>query len=103
MAKYILVYKTDNEWTNLPKDQVIKMMQAWGEWLGSMGSAVVDKGEAFKFGGKSVTADGITEADNKLSGYTIVEAATFDEALGFAKNSPAAQRGSVDVYEAFGV
>ena len=103
MAKYILVYKSKNDWTNLPKDQIVRMMDAWGEWLGSMGPAVVNKGEAFKFGGKKVTSTSTSDADNQTSGYTIVEAKDFDQALGFAKSSPVLRQGdaSVEVYEAF--
>jgi hypothetical protein len=104
MSKYIMVFKTQNDWTTLPKEQIGQFMQAWGEWLGSMGSAVVDKGEAFQTGGKSVTTSGVTDSDNMLSGYTIVEAKDFDEALAYAKNSPAIQNGgSVEVYAAFGM
>ena len=104
MAKYIFVYKNKNDWTNLPKEQVVQMMQAWGEWLGSMGSAVVDQGEAFRSGGKAVTAAGVTNADDMTSGYTLVEAKDFDEALAYAKKAPTLERGgTVEAYEAFGM
>jgi hypothetical protein len=106
MAKYILVYKskTANNMSNLPKEEVTKMMEMWGEWLGSMGSALVDRGEPFKSGGKSITADGIVDSDNLLTGYSIVEAKDFDEALSLAKNNPmvVGRGGTIEVYEAFG-
>jgi hypothetical protein len=105
MAKYILIYKNNSpsNMSALPKEQVIKMMEAWGEWLGSMGSSLVDKGEAFQSTGKSITADGVVEADNLLTGYSVVEAKDFDEALGLAQNNPAVlgRGGTVEVYEAF--
>lgn len=107
MPKYILVYKSNepNYMSKQSKEQVIKMMEAWGEWLGSMGSAVVDKGEAFKAGGKKLTAQGVEEADPYLNGYSIIEAKDYDEALQLVKDNPmlAAGGGSVEVYEAFGV
>lgn len=106
MAKYIMVYKAGHpiDTSTLPKEQITQMMDAWGEYLGSMGSAVVDKGEAFKSGGKSVTSKGTKDADNLLGGYSIVEAKDIDEALSLAKNAPIISRGgSVEVYEAFGV
>ena len=104
MSKYILVYKTKSDWANLSKEQIVKMMEAWGEWLGSMGSAVVDKGDAFKAGGKEVSAQGISDTDNHTTGYTLIEARDFDQALGLAKGSPSiAGGGSVEVYEAFGM
>jgi hypothetical protein len=107
MSKYIMVYKnnTPSTMSALPEEQVVKMMEAWGEWLGTMGSALVDRGDAFKSTGKSITADGVVDADNLLSGYSIIEAKDFDEALGLAQNNPmvAGRAGSVEVYEAFGV
>lgn len=106
MAKYILIYKnnTASKMSAMPKDEVIKMMEAWGEWLGSMGPALVDRGNAFQSTGKSITADGVVDADNLLTGYSVVEAKDFDEALGLAQNNPAVlgHGGTVEVYEAFG-
>lgn len=107
MAKYIMVYKgnTPNSMDSMPKEQVTKMMEAFGEWLGSMGSAVVDKGDAFKGGGKSITKNGVVAADDLLTGYSIIEAKDFDEALGLAQNNPMVLGGggTVEVYEAFGI
>jgi hypothetical protein len=106
MPKYILVNKSRQPFniTTIPKEQVMQMMQAWGEWVGSMGAAVVDKGEAFNPGGKRVTNDGVTNGDEHAAGYLIIEAGNFDEALRLAKTSPIVVRGgSVEVYEAFGV
>jgi hypothetical protein len=68
MPKYMLVHKTDNDWTQLPKSQINQIMQAWGEWLGTMNTAVIDKGEPFNPSGKTVTAQGTVNADTKLSG-----------------------------------
>ena len=106
MPKYIMVYKnkTPNNMSELPREQVSKMMEAWGEWLGSMGPAVIERGNAFKSTGKSITPDGVKDADNLLSGYSIIEAKDFDEALGFAKNNPMVMGGggTVEMYEAFG-
>ncbi len=107
MSKYIMVYKnsTPSTMSDLPKEQVTKMMEAWGEWLGSMGSAVVDRGNAFQSTGKSITADGVKKADNLLTGYSVIEAKNFDEALNLAQNNPLvmARGGTVELYEAFGV
>jgi hypothetical protein len=105
MSKYIMVYKGNSASTMsaIPKEQVVKMMEAFGEWLGSMGGAVVDKGVAFKSNGKSITPSGVVDADNLLTGYSVVEAKDFDEALSLAQNNPMVLGGggSVEVYEAF--
>jgi hypothetical protein len=106
MAKYIMVYKNKvaNNMSTLPKEEVMKMMEVWGEWLGSMGSALVERGNAFQSTGKSITADGVVDADNLLTGYSVVEAKDFDEALSLAQNNPMVmgRAGTIEVYEAFG-
>lgn len=102
MAKYILVYKSNQafDWSKLPKEEVTKVVNAWGAWLGLMGSAV-KAGDAFKFGGKSVSENGEKEADNLLTGFVIIEAKDFDEALSFAHKAPTvvSGEGSIEVYE----
>ncbi len=105
MAKYIFVYRSGQPFdiSKLPKEQVTQMMQAWGEWVGSMGPAVIDSGSAFNAGSKSVKQNGIERGDEFAAGYSIIEASTFDEALSLAQGSPIVARGgSVEVYEAFG-
>jgi hypothetical protein len=106
MGKYIMVYKSNsaNNMSSLPKEEVTKMMEIWGEWLGSMGSALVERGNAFKSGGKSITSEGVVDSDNLLTGYSVVEAKDFDEALSLAENNPMvlAKGGTIEVYEAFG-
>ena len=105
MNRYILVYKEKQAYdmSDMPEEEIAKVMEAWGEWLGSMGDSVIDKGDAFKEG--KVLEDGkVTAADGLTSGYTIIEAESFDEALAHAKNNPSAKEGSiVEVYEAFGL
>jgi hypothetical protein len=80
-----------------------KVMNAWGQWFGSMGPAVVDGGNPV---GKSSTvkADGSVVhngGSNPTSGYSLIEAKTLDEALGKAGKCPIlAAGGSVEVAEA---
>ncbi|MDB5167277.1 MAG: hypothetical protein JWN26_422 [Candidatus Saccharibacteria bacterium] len=106
MTKYILVYKSKAplDWSLLPKEEVSKIVEAWGEWVGSMGPMRKDS-MPFKFGGKSVSYEGTNEADNLLNGFAIIDAKDFDEALSFAKNAPSVKddTGSIEVYEAFGL
>ena len=104
MSKYILVFKSQSDWSTLPKDQIEKVMQAWGEWVGKIAPSIVDEGETFKPSGKQVSNKGIEKADDFLSGYIIVEAKDFDEALRIAQSSQTVARGgTVQVYEAFGI
>jgi hypothetical protein len=78
-------------------------MDAWGQWFGSMGAAVIDGGNPV---GKSSTvrADGSLAGDggaNPASGYSLIEAPTLDEAHKKAKGCPIlAAGGSIEIAQA---
>lgn len=101
MAKYLFVYhggehpKTDEE--------VAGVLDAWGSWLGSMGSAVVDGGNPVGMS-STVNPDGSVSDNggaNPASGYSLVEAGNLDDALTKAKGCPIlAAGGSIEVAEA---
>ncbi len=101
MAKYLLVYHGGSHPESKEAQQ--KVMAAWGQWFGSMGKALIDGGNPV---GKSSTvrSDGTVVKDggaNPVSGYSLVEAASLDEALAKAKGCPLlAAGGSVEVAQA---
>jgi len=101
MAKYLFVYHGGS--TPESEEDVAEVMNAWGQWFGSMGSAVVDGGNPVGMS-STVQSDGSVAADggaNPASGYSLVEAAGLDEALAEAKNCPIlASGGTVEVAEA---
>lgn len=98
MAKYLFVYHGGS--TPQSKADQAKVMDAWGQWMGSMGSALVDGGNPV---GKSMTvnADGSVSdhgGANPASGYSLIEAATADEVLAMAKRCPIlAAGGSIEI------
>jgi len=104
MAKYLFAYhgggmpQTDEE-----RERV---MAAWGEWLGTLGSAMVDLGNPI---GQTVTisADGSTASGggtNPVSGYSVIQADDLDAAVAATKGCPILQSGgSVEVCETFEV
>ena len=101
MPKYLFVYHGgDNPETEA---EVAEVMDAWGTWLGSMGSAVIDGGNPV---GQSSTVhpDGSVSGDggsNPASGYGLFEAADLDDALAKARGCPIlAANGSIEVAEA---
>lgn len=101
MAKYLFVYhggkKPESE------KEVTKVMNAWGQWFGSMGSALVDGGNPVGVS-STVKSDGSVANNggaNPASGYSLIEAPDLLAALAKAKACPILSAGgSVEVAEA---
>ncbi|MDH4071807.1 MAG: hypothetical protein OEV41_01735 [Gammaproteobacteria bacterium] len=100
MAKYLFVYHGGKNPET--EAEIAAVMDAWGNWLGSMGAAVIDGGNPV---GKSSTVnpDGSVAANggsNPASGYGLFEAASLDDALAKAKGCPILKDGgSVELAE----
>ena len=99
MANYLLAYK-GGSMAETPEAQEAAM-QAWGEWFGTLGSAVVDMGAPFG-SSTAVQADGSTgTAAAGLSGYSVLQADSLELAAKLAGGCPVlSSGGSVEVYEA---
>ena len=101
MSKYLFVYHGGS--TPDSDAEVAEVMNAWGEWFGSMGSAVVDGGNPVGMS-STVKSDGSVANDggsNPASGYSLIEASSLDDALSKAKGCPILKSGgSVEVAEA---
>ena len=102
MAKYLFVYHGGSNPET--EEEVAQVMDDWGNWLGSMGSAVVDGGNPV---GKSSTVnpDGSVTDDggpNPASGYSLIEASDLDDALAKARGCPHLQgNGTIEIAETF--
>jgi hypothetical protein len=93
MAKYLFVYHGGGAAANPEQRQAA--MNAWGAWFGALGAAVVDGGNPV---GKSYTVkgDGSLAADggaNPVSGYSLIEAASLEDAHAKAKGCPLLKNG----------
>jgi hypothetical protein len=101
MAKYLFVYHGGSR--PATKEAQAAAMAAWGQWFGSMGGAVLNGGNPV---GKSWTVKdkGVVTKDggaNPVSGYSLIEAKSYDDAATFAKGCPLlAGGGSVEIAEA---
>lgn len=93
MTKFLFVYHGGSA----PTDPagIKKVMDAWGAWFGSMGSAVIDGGNpvgrsmTVKSGGSMVEGGGA----NPASGYSLIEAKDIDDAHAKARGCPILQAG----------
>jgi hypothetical protein len=78
------------------------MMDAWGAWLTGLGDAFVD-GNPFTSNAKTVSPDGVVSdgpVGPMVSGYSLVKAASMDEAAGIATGCPAKLSGaSISIFE----
>lgn len=103
MAKFILLYKGPaTPMENITPEQSDQIMQAWGAWMGKVGSAMVDMGAPFA-ARAGVAGDGSTTGASDLNGYSIVEAADLDAAKALCDGHPFLSDGTarftVEVYE----
>jgi len=76
---------------------------AWEAWFGQLGKTLVDPGNPFVEGGKAVHEGGVMDVkEMPVTGYSIINAESMDEAVELAKGSPLTKNnnGAVCVYEA---
>jgi hypothetical protein len=98
MAKYIFAYHGGK----MPKtpEEGARVMQQWTDWYAAMGSAVADGGAPCG-PSKTVSAGAVEDngGANPLSGYTVVTADSFDDAVKMAQGCPVLDHGTVEVCE----
>jgi len=99
MAKFVLMFH-GGETPEAPSPEV---MERWMAWFGGLGSAVADMGAPFG-AAATVASDGTPSegsGSDPATGYTVVEAASLNDAVVMAKGCPGlSSGGSVKVYEA---
>jgi hypothetical protein len=100
MPKFILAYhgKPDIQ----SKEEGADHMKKWKEWSKGLGDAVVDPGMP---AGASMTVskDGVTDGGgaNPISGITIIQAETMEDAVGMVKGCPhLSGTGTVEIAQA---
>ena len=100
MAKFVYLY-TGGSMAETPEAQQ-QVMAAWGAWFGELGAAIIDGGNPFG-ASASVGADGAVTGGgaSRVSGYTLVNADSLDDATALSKGCPVlASGGAVEIYEA---
>lgn len=101
MAKFLFVYHGGKSPAN--PAEVKQVMDAWGAWFGSLGTAVID-------GGNPVSKTGTVKPDGSLvdgggpnpaTGYSLIEASGIEDAHKKAKGCPIlAVGGSIEIAQA---
>ena len=101
MAKFLYVYHGGGAPSS--PEEGAKMMEAWGNWMSSLGEALIDGGNpvgqsSTVHSNGSITNDG---GSNPASGYSLVEAPDLETALSMAKGCPILEAGgNIEVAEA---
>jgi hypothetical protein len=105
MANFVLLYSGGS----MPETQAeqAEVMQAWGAWFDTIGSALVDGGNPFTPLAKRIASDG-TVSDGPVgtmaSGYSIIKADSLDAAVEMARRCPVLLGGAqITVFETFPV
>ena len=103
MSQYLLLYRGPaTPMEDFTPEQSAEQMKAWGDWMGRVGSAMVDGGAPF--GQRTaVSDDGTSPAPGDLNGYTIVEADSVDGARALTDGHPFLSEGkgrfTIEVFE----
>jgi len=101
MATYVLLYSGGG----MPATEAEQaaVMQAWGAWFERLGDAMVDGGNPFAPGARSIASDGAVSdgpIGTPASGDSILRAASLDAAVELARGCPLLQaNGQISVYE----
>lgn len=104
VTKFVLLYYGGG----MPETEaeMAAVMKAWEAWYVTLGSAVVDPGNPLSVA-KSIASDGtVSDGSNgaMVTGYTIIQAESLDDAVRMAQSCPVLQGGSdISVFEAFDV
>jgi hypothetical protein len=105
MKKYVLIFNGKLRPEDIGEEVMKETMDKWMAWFGTFKDQMVDGGNPFAPGAKSVTEKGVetipAEA-HPAKGYTIINAKDMDEAVEIAKGCPALKddsEGAVSVYE----
>jgi len=101
MANFLLLYSGGG----VPEGEAAEkqVMEAWGQWFGKLGDAVVDGGNPTTPESKTISSDGsVTDSPAQVTGYSIIDANSLADAAEKAKGCPALQGGAkVIVFETF--
>lgn len=95
MTKYLFLYRTPEDQSDYQPspDEIQAMFAQWNAWKAKFRTNVVDVGDGLKPGGRvwknGAVSDGpFVEAKEVMGGYSIVQAATYDEAAMVARECP---------------
>ncbi len=103
MASYMMIYRGEaTDMADMSEDEAAAVLGKWAAWMESVGNALSDVGAPFGRG-VSVVDDGSIREALALTGYSIVEADSAEEAQALTEGHPYLSDGagqfSIEVFE----
>lgn len=99
MTDFVMIYH-GGDMPETPEEQE-RVMGEWTAWFETLGSAIKDPGNPLKPAAKRIAADGsVSDVMSDETGYTVISADSFDEALALAKGCPLAGSATMTIHEA---
>ena len=105
MTRYLVIYEApasaQQQFADATPEQTQAGMDAWMAWAEKAGEAVVDLGAPLA-SGRSISKDGVAQYPGQATGYSVLEAASLDDATGLLREHPHLHtpNGSITVLEA---
>ena len=108
MKNFLFVYRSEPNNNQYSPEEMQASMKRWMDWVGSLGAQdkLIDRGSSLQAAGKVVkqntmVTDGpYTEIKEVIAGYSIIKAASIEEAAELAKGCPIFNSGgNVEVRE----
>jgi len=98
MARYVLAYHGGG--ASADSDRAAQQRNAFTDWIHELGNAVVDPGTPLSHS-KTVSSGGVfdTAESNRLSGFSVIQATSIEEAIEFARDCPFLQIGTIELAE----
>ena len=98
MPKYVLAYHGGKKPES--PEQGAELMARWQAWVEGLGDTMVNPGTPLGMS-KTASADGVTDdgGPNPLSGFSVVNAASIEDAVEIAKGCPFLEMGTIEVAE----
>ncbi len=113
MPNYLFVYRSEPfDMSKVSPEQMQQSMDRWSKWIGQ-GFAegwMLDPGDALLAEGRIVDRDRVVtdgpfvESKEVVGGYSVIKAASFEEAITHAKNCPnVTEGGSLEIRQMAGL
>ena len=103
MPQYMMIYKGQaTDMADMSEEESKAVLEKWGDWMGRVGDSLSDVGSPFG-PGVSLVDDGSERGAADLTGYSIVEAGSLEDAKKLTEGHPYLSEGkgeySIEVFE----